>query len=347
MDNNILNNAPIIAYKGFGVDDNGDLNCRGMRYKVGEIATVDGKIELCGNGIHFCHNINSVHQFYNLHDNVICKVEVLGEIVNDSDMSKSVTNKIKVLEILTKEQILSISNTGTDNTGLFNSGYGNSGDRNSGDRNSGNWNSGDRNSGYGNSGDRNSGDRNSGDRNSGNWNSGNWNSGYGNSGNWNSGNWNSGNWNSGNRNSGYGNSGDRNSGNRNSGNRNSGNWNSGDRNSGYGNSGDMHKKFVAVFCTDYQHIAIFNSPVSNFDFDTFFSNMNKLNLILTEWVKYTNEEKANDKAKELIGGYLIAHDYKDAWRTAWSNASKELKAYFANMVNFDKDIFHEITGIEV
>ena len=94
--------------------------------------------------------------------------------------------------MLTKEEVLKISNTG-----LGNSGYINSGNWNSGSRNSGNCNSGRRNSGDCNSGDCNSGDWNSGSRNSGDWNSGDWNSGDWNSGNWNSGDWNSGDWNSG------------------------------------------------------------------------------------------------------------------------------------------------------
>ena len=172
------------AYKGFNINDNGELYCRDMKFKVGEIAEISGDLILCSNGIHFCWNINDVHEYYDLLDNVICEVEILGEILNGDDMKKSCTNKIKVLRALTKEQVLSISNSGKDNTGLVNSGY-----RNSGNWNSGDWNSGDRNSGYGNSGNGNSGNRNSGDRNS----------GYGNSGNRNSGNRNSGYWNSGDR----------------------------------------------------------------------------------------------------------------------------------------------------
>ena len=152
-----------IAYKGFNVDGGNNLECRGKRYEVGGTASVPGPLELCKNGIHFCWNLNDVHEHYDLRNSVICEIEVLGEIVNQEDMKKSCTDKIRVLRALTKEQVLQISNTGTCNTGLMNSG-----DMNSGNRNTGN----------GNTGNRNTGNWNSGDWNSGDWNTGNWNTGY-------------------------------------------------------------------------------------------------------------------------------------------------------------------------
>ena len=186
------------GYKGFDVNDKGELYCRDMVFHVGETAGVKGELEICKNGIHFCWNINDVNYHYTLKDHVICEVEPLGDIIASNDGKKCCTNLIKIVRMLTAEEVLRISNSGEENTG-----YMNSGDRNSGDWNSGNWNSGDRNSGDWNSGDRNSGDWNSGNCNSGDWNSGNCNSGNCNSGNCNSGSWNSGNWNSGSWNSGF------------------------------------------------------------------------------------------------------------------------------------------------
>jgi hypothetical protein len=182
-----------MSVKGYkGLDKN--LRCRGMQYEIGQTYEMAKSPSICNWGFHFCEKVADVHEYYNLRDNRICEIEALGEIVKKGN--KSVTNKIKIIRELSREEIRSLGNTGNENTG-----YRNSGDRNSGDRNSG-----DRNSGDLNSGDRNSGDRNSGDRNS----------GY--------------------RNSGYRNSGDRNSGDRNSGDRNSGYRNSGDLNSGDFNS---------------------------------------------------------------------------------------------------------------
>ena len=181
-----------IGYKGFNVKEDGTLYCRDMTFRVGEIAEVKGPLVICENGIHFCWNLNDINDYYNLQENVVCEVEPLGEIVADVDGKKCCTNKLKLLRMLTTEEVLKISNTGLGNSGYINSGNRNSGDWNSGNRNSGDRNSGNRNSGDWNSGDRNSGDYNSGDCNSGDYNSGDCNSGDRNSGDWNSGDWNSG-----------------------------------------------------------------------------------------------------------------------------------------------------------
>jgi hypothetical protein len=280
-----------IAFKGFNIDENNNLNCRGYIIEVGKTYNINTEIKLCNNGFHFCWDIKNVHNYYNLLQSVVCKVEILGDVLNELNMKKSVTNKIKVLEILTKEQVLMLTNTGKENTGVINSG----------DYNSGNWNSGNRNSGNRNSGDYNSGNRNSGDYNSGNKNSGNMNSG--------------------NRNSGNMNSGDRNSGNMNSGNMNSGNRNSGNMNSGDWNSG--------LFNTKNNNIFIFN-VLSNFNMNDFIKSkfydaIYSSSFVLNEWVEYTDKEKADDKAKELIGGYLKTYDYKETCKKWWDGLTIENK----------------------
>jgi hypothetical protein len=162
-----------------------DLKCRGFQYEVGKTYEIDGKIELCKRGFHFCKNISDCFRYYGQSDALFAKIEALGEVIQADDDSKCVTNKIKILEEIPREEAVIMSNSGNRNSGNWNSGNwnsgcGNSGNLNSGDwnsgcGNSGNWNSGDWNSGNGNSGCRNSGNRNSGNRNSGNWNSGDWN----------------------------------------------------------------------------------------------------------------------------------------------------------------------------
>ena len=131
------------AYKGFEFKDwklfcSPELNIIKF-YKVGEITEAEGPLVLCKNGIHFCWNLIDVNNYYNfcwnLHDNlhdvnnyynfcwnlhdssscVICKIEVLGDVINSNDNKKSCTNKIKVLEILTKEQIYALTNIGKNN----------------------------------------------------------------------------------------------------------------------------------------------------------------------------------------------------------------------------------------
>ena len=166
------------GYKGFRLNDKKQLICRDMVFAVGEIAEVSGKPQLCNRGIHFCWNLNDINDYYDLRSSVIGEVEILGEIVNQSDMKKSCTNKLRVVRVLTKEEVLKISNTGCDNTGYINTGNWNTGNWNTGNCNTGNWNTG-------------------------NWNTGNWNTGNRNTGNCNTGDWNTGYWNTGNRNTGF------------------------------------------------------------------------------------------------------------------------------------------------
>ena len=185
------------------------------------------------------------------------------------------------------------------------------------------------------------------------------NTGLFNSGDWNSGNGNSGNWNSGNRNSGNRNSGDWNSGDWNSGYRNSGGWNSGDNNSGYRNSGDWNSGIAnkcdssnGVFCNESDtNIRIFNKPsgmsLRDFYNSEYWKAMCSEPFNLTEWTEYTEEEKETDQEKEKIGGYLKTYTYKEAWANWWDKLSDENKAIIQQIPNFDKEVFKDITGIEV
>ncbi len=207
---------------------NRDMKCRDFQYEEGQTYTHEGDIRLCTTGFHFCKDLVLTLQYYpcaKITDNRYAEVEILGKIEFEIPTEhKGVTDKIKIIRVLSDEEVLGMidggNNSGIDNSGLYNSGISNSGLYNSGKGNSGSYNSG----------DNNSGSCNSGNRNSGNLNSGNGNPGLNNSGNRNSGN-----LNSGNGNSGSCNSGNRNSGNLNSGDGNSGSWNSGNRNSGFFN----------------------------------------------------------------------------------------------------------------
>ena len=250
------------GYKGFE-EKNGKLYCRGMEYTVGEIAEVPGKPIICENGIHFCWNINDINDYYSLRTSIICEVEPLGDIVADSDGKKCCTNRMKIIRILTKEEVWRLSNIGSNNTGYINTG-----------------------------------NRNTGDCNTGSWNTGNWNTG-----NWNTGNWNTGSWNTG------------------------------------------------FFNTKENECYIFDNPSgmtpTEFRKSRYYAALNAAPFILTEWIYYTDKEKAEDKAKELIGGYLKRYDYKEACANWWTMLSDEDKAIIQLIPNFDADKFEKITGIRV
>jgi len=71
---------------------------------------------------------------------------------------------------------------------------------------------------------------------------------------------------------------------------------------------------------------------------------------LTYWVSssdMTEAEKFADPHFYVRGGQLRKRGYKEAWRYAWDNATQEDKRLILTLPNFDADVFHEISGIDV
>lgn len=167
---------------------------------------------------------------------------------------------------------------------------------------------------------------------------------------------NSGDENSGNSNCGYENSGDRNSGNGNSGNGNSGDWNSGNRNSGDWNSGDWNKCNFSSGCfnTIEQKIYLFNKP-SEWTYRDWLESearhlLNQIPVNSLKWIwldDMTDEEKAAYPEAETTGGYLKSVDNPESAVAWWHGLSKCQKEVITAVPNFDKEIFKEITGIDV
>ena len=165
----------------------------------------------------------------------------------------------------------------------------------------------------------------------------------------NSGNGNSGNGNSGNKNSGDWNSGDDNSGNKNSGDRNSGNDNSGN-----GNSGDWNKTCFSNGCfnTELPKIFLFNKPFDWTYQDWLDSDARYIlkdcptNALTWVWdYDMTDEEKELHPEYSVTGGFL--KNVEDEAQEWWDSLTKESKDIVMNLPNFDKEIFKEITGIDV
>ena len=172
----------------------------------------------------------------------------------------------------------------------------------------------------------------------------------------NSGDYNSGNRNSGDCNSGDYNSGNRNSGDCNSGNRNSGDYNSGDYNSGNRNSGDWNKCSFSNGCfnTVSPKIYLFNKP-SEWTYQDWLNSEARylLNQIPGDVLEYiylsdmTDEEKAEHPEAETTGGYLKILDNSECAVIWWRGLSDRQKAVITAIPNFDKEIFKQITGIDV
>lgn len=90
----------IKGYK--GMDEN--MRCRGMQYEVGKTYHVDGKIETCKNGLHFCKNLVDVFNFYpKFYGNRFFEVEARGQVCED--VLKCATATLTVLRELTAAEI--------------------------------------------------------------------------------------------------------------------------------------------------------------------------------------------------------------------------------------------------
>lgn len=162
--------------------------------------------------------------------------------------------------------------------------------------------------------------------------------------------------NNGNRNSGNRNSGDDNIGNGNSGDWNSGNRNSGDGNSGNFNSGDWNKTHFSNGCfnTELPKIFLFNKPSDWtyqdwLDSDAFYILMDCPSNILA-WVlddNMTDKEKKEHPEYSVTGGFLKNIEVEGERQEWWDSLTKEKKDSVMSLPNFDKDIFKEITGIDV
>lgn len=97
----------IKGFKGF----NKDLKCRGFQYKVGEEYSVEGPVECCKNGFHFCKNPLAVFKYYYPSGSRFCEVEGYGE--TDRNDEKVATSHINIIKEVSLNDIIQAS---LDNT---------------------------------------------------------------------------------------------------------------------------------------------------------------------------------------------------------------------------------------
>ena len=143
------------------------------------------------------------------------------------------------------------------------------------------------------------------------------------------------------------NTGDENTGNKNTGNSNTGNSNTGDWN--------INDFSTGCFNTKEEKIRLFNKR-SKWTYRDWRCSLAR-DLMCdcphtkTVWIneKYmTDSEKEENPTWECTGGYLktinATKEDKQAW---WDNLDDEEQEEIKRLPNFDKEIFKEITGIEV
>ena len=177
--------------KGFKIT-NKDMTCRNYQYELNKEFILDedkeGELQLCKSGFHFCQIVEDCFKYYNFTNGErLFEIEATGRTIFEID--KTVTDKIKFLRELTKEELYVIFSDPT----FCNKGINNIGRCNIGNYNKGSWNKGNNNIGNDNIGNNNIGNDNEGNNNTGNYNNGTCNIGNSNEGNNNIGNNNYGN----------------------------------------------------------------------------------------------------------------------------------------------------------
>lgn len=305
--------APKIVH-GFKVFKH-DWTCMGKQYTCPGRFIEEGKLEVCGHGMHFCQTATDCFNYYSFDSrNKVAEVIAYGEVVTDGD--KSCTDKLEIVREIPWEEVLRIVNTGKNCTGRCNTG---------------NWNTGNWNTGNRNTGNRNTGNCNTGNRNAGDWNTGDFNTG----------NWNTGDWNTGECNTGECNTGHCNTGNHNAGDCNTGDWNKSSFNAG-------------CFNTVEQKIMLFNKS-SDMTYREWLESdarwlLNQMPKNVVEWVyesDMSDEEKAEHQTYETTGGYIKVMEKSESGQLWWNDLPDDKKAVIKSLPNFDAGIFEQCTGIKI
>ena len=75
-----------------------NMTCRGFQYEIEKEYSIEGNLEICRNGFHFCENPFDCLEYYDNIEGVkrLFLVEALGKVISQG--YKSVTNKIKIVE---------------------------------------------------------------------------------------------------------------------------------------------------------------------------------------------------------------------------------------------------------
>ena len=287
-----------------------DWTCMGKQYTCPGRFIEEGKLEVCGHGMHFCQTATDCFNYYSFDSrNKVAEVIAYGEVVTDGD--KSCTDKLEIVREIPWEEVLRIVNTGKNCTGRCNTG----------NWNTGNWNTGECNTGECNTGNRNAGDWNTGDFNTGNCNTGDWNTGECNTGECNTGNCNTGDWNAGDC--------------------NTGDWNKSSFNAGCFNTVEQ-KIMLFNKSSDMTYREWLESDARWL--------LNQMPKNVVEWVyesDMSDEEKAEHQTYETTGGYIKVMEKSESGQLWWNDLPDDKKAVIKSLPNFDAGIFEQCTGIKI
>ena len=86
--------------KGFKATYN--MKCKELTYEVGKTYNISS-INICNHGLHYCKEMKDVLEYYDYNNTfILLEIEDLGNCITNGD--KSVTNKMKVIRVIPKEE---------------------------------------------------------------------------------------------------------------------------------------------------------------------------------------------------------------------------------------------------
>ena len=112
------------------------------------------------------------------------------------------------------------------------------------------------------------------------------------------------------------------------------------------NSGDCNSGCIIGHFSSTKQYFLFNKPCTEEEAQEVYDLELWEYFNLTEWIpqdKMTDEEKKLNPQHITLSGYLKTISYKDAWAKVPKERIDEIK----KLKNFDKDVFKEITGLDV
>ena len=87
---------------------NPDFTCRGFKYEIGKTYTIEGNIECCKKGFHFCKELTDCFNYYDFdYNKKFAIIEANDKIITDDD-EKYCTNNITIVKELSFTEVCEI-----------------------------------------------------------------------------------------------------------------------------------------------------------------------------------------------------------------------------------------------
>lgn len=103
------------GYKGFDKNMTGFNN---YKYEVGKSYKMDGNIQVCNRGFHFCIKPENVLSFYNNKDCLYSHIFAFGKVSSDYQTFKYAASNIIILDVMNYEDFNKIIENGDTFSGI-------------------------------------------------------------------------------------------------------------------------------------------------------------------------------------------------------------------------------------